>query len=306
MKTLRISTKLPLLIVGLALVATVVASTISYIKASGALVHEAENKLTALMESRKQAIGGYLGDIRDDLIVIADHGMTHEALRAFEAAGFEFGTGLKQDLQRLYLNENPNPTGEKHRLDRASDSSQYSEAHGRYHPWFREFLEARGYYDIFLVSAGGEVIYTVYKELDYATNLNTGEWKSTDLAKVYREVRSAATPGSVAFVDFKPYAPSNDAPASFIATPLLDDTGKFEGAFIFQMPFKDFSHSLVGYFRYRTLDEHDSFQFRGGEPPHGLNTPSRDARAPAHHEQNAAGTKVRAEIQFRFSRPRRL
>jgi len=78
-------------------------------------------------------------------------------------------------LQDLYITNNSYPTGEKHKLDFARDGSRYSQAHRHYHPWFRKLLEERGYYDIFLISTDGDVIYSVFKELDYATNLLHGE-----------------------------------------------------------------------------------------------------------------------------------
>jgi methyl-accepting chemotaxis protein len=76
----------------------------------------------------------------------------------------------------------------------------------------------------------------VFKELDYATNLNNGKWKDTDLGNVYRAAMKDAKPGGISFFDFRPYAPSADAPASFIGTPLVDLTGKIQGALVFQMP----------------------------------------------------------------------
>ena len=236
MGSLRISTKLPLLIVALALISTAVASTIGYMKASDALVAEAENKLTALKESRNQAIGAYLASIREDLLSVAENDMTVAAIDAFASSRGEFGTQLKPDLQRLYIEDNPNPLGEKHRLNQAQDNSTYTGHHADFHPWFRNFLERRGYYDIFLITPDGDVIYTVFKELDYATNLQSGQYKDTDLATVYRAVKANPQAGFVTFEDFEPYAPSHGAAASFIATPILSEGGSLAGVLVFQMP----------------------------------------------------------------------
>jgi methyl-accepting chemotaxis protein len=236
MQSLRISSKIPALIVILALVSTAVASTIGYMKASDALVAEAENKLIALKESRRQAIGSYLASIREDLLSVAENDMTLAAIDAFAGARGQFGTQLTSRLQQLYIEDNPNPLGEKHNLDRAPDASIYSDHHGAFHPWFRNFLERRGYYDIFLITPDGDVIYTVFKELDYATNLDNGEYKDTDLAAVYRTVKANAREGFVVFEDFEPYAPSHGAAASFIATPIMNDGGSLAGVLVFQMP----------------------------------------------------------------------
>ena len=45
-----------------------------------------------------------------------------------------------QILQDLYIANNPNQLGSKHKLARASDNSRYSDHHARYHPVFRNFL----------------------------------------------------------------------------------------------------------------------------------------------------------------------
>ena len=88
---------------------------------------------------------------------------------------------------------------------------------------------------MFLVDLSGNVVYSVFKELDFATNLNKGEWKDSDLGNVFRKTKTAAK-DSVAFFDFKPYAPSANAPASFIATPIVGAAGKNIGSLVFQMP----------------------------------------------------------------------
>jgi len=132
--------------------------------------------------------------------------------------------------------ENPHPTGQKENLDAADDDSTYSDVHALYHPWFRQFLRERGYYDIFLFDLDGNLIYTVFKELDYATNLNTGKWRDTDLGNAFRAARDNPVEGYQAFFDFRPYGPSHGAPASFISTPVLDDNGEALGVLVYQMP----------------------------------------------------------------------
>jgi len=139
-------------------------------------------------------------------------------------------------LQRLYIEENPHPTGSKENLDAASDGSAYSQAHARYHPWLRQFLRERGYYDIFLFSPSGDLVYSVFKELDYATNLQVGEYRDTGLGDAFRAANSRLNAGQTAFFDFAPYAPSAGAPASFVSTPVMDRFGRPEGVLVFQMP----------------------------------------------------------------------
>ena len=235
--TLKIATKLPLIIMSAALIAALIIGVNSYQTTSGLLTKAANEKLTALMISRKTALTQYLSSIREDLLVTASSGAVITAMNAF---GRDFATIANAgdpvaQLQKIYIKDNPNKLGEKHKLITASDGSAYSKTHGQLHPWFKKFLEARGYYDVFLVDLSGNVVYSVFKELDFATNLNKGEWKDSDLGNVFRKTKTAAK-DSVAFFDFKPYAPSANAPASFIATPIVGAAGKNIGSLVFQMP----------------------------------------------------------------------
>jgi anti-anti-sigma regulatory factor/HAMP domain-containing protein len=140
-----------------------------------------------------------------------------------------------QHAQSLYLARNPFAVGSKQLLDAADDGSAYSAAHGAHHPVFRRFLERFGYYDVFLIDAEtGHVLYSVFKEVDFATSLTTGPYRESNLAEAFRSARQAPA-GFSRLVDFAPYRPSYDQHASFIATPVFSE-GERVGVLAFQMP----------------------------------------------------------------------
>lgn len=139
-------------------------------------------------------------------------------------------------LQYYYIANNTNPLGSKDKLTFSEDGSFYSKTHKKYHPSIAEFLSEFGYYDIFLVdNVSGEIVYSVYKELDYATSLLTGPYSNTNFADVFKKARSIQNKNDFAIVDYKKYTPSYEAPASFIAQPIWDGNKKI-GVLIFQMP----------------------------------------------------------------------
>ncbi|MCA9409432.1 MAG: methyl-accepting chemotaxis protein, partial [Candidatus Omnitrophica bacterium] len=139
-------------------------------------------------------------------------------------------------LQDLYIAENPNNIGEKEKLDVAPDGSTYSKLHQQYHPIIRSYLQKFEYYDIFFFfSETGYVVYTVFKEVDYATSLISGPYKDTNFAKAFRAARDSGQKDFVALEDFNFYEPSYNAPASFIASPIYDGE-KLIGVLVFQMP----------------------------------------------------------------------
>jgi methyl-accepting chemotaxis protein len=139
-------------------------------------------------------------------------------------------------LQHAYIWANPNPLGSKHLLDSAPDQTKYSRLHDELHPIVRSYLEKFGYYDIFLVDPEtGDIVYSVFKELDYGTSLIDGPYANTNFGEAFRAANDATGKDAVVLVDYKQYPPSYQAPASFIASPIYDGDEKV-GIAMFQMP----------------------------------------------------------------------
>lgn len=88
--------------------------------------------------------------------------------------------------------------------------------------FYSQYIEKYGYHDLFLIEPNGEVFYTVAKESDYQTNMLNGEFSSSNLGELTRQVLAKK---SYQMVDFAPYAPSNNDPAAFIGQPILDAKG---------------------------------------------------------------------------------
>lgn len=142
-----------------------------------------------------------------------------------------------KSLQHAYISANANPLGSKNALKFADDGTKYSQLHKKYHKHLDQYLNAFGFYDIFLVEPDtGFVIYTVFKELDFATSLLTGPYKDTGLAQAYTAANSSSDKNASFLIDFKPYFPSYHAAAAFISSPIFSDSGEKIGILIFQMP----------------------------------------------------------------------
>ncbi len=140
------------------------------------------------------------------------------------------------NLQASYISKNTHPLGEKDALTSNKDGSQYDTLHSKYHPFIRDYLQRFGYYDIFLVDAeSGNIIYSVFKELDYATSLKTGPYSQTGIGAAFKRALSSTSKNDVFLTDFASYLPSYDSAASFISSPIYDQ-GKMIGVVIFQMP----------------------------------------------------------------------
>ena len=139
-------------------------------------------------------------------------------------------------LQYHYIRANKHPLGSKHLLDRPKDSSRYSELHSKVHPIIRNYLEKFGYYDIFLVDPdSGDIVYSVFKELDYSTSLKDGPYADTNFGQAFKEANDKGNKDTVVLVDYSRYYPSYEAPAGFIASPVFDGDEKI-GIVLFQLP----------------------------------------------------------------------
>ena len=140
-----------------------------------------------------------------------------------------------QAAQYLYIIDNVYPVGEKEKLQMNKNIDvEYSKNHIEIHQAYTKLLNNFGLYDIFLVNPSGDVVYSVYKEKDYGTNLIEGVYSNTGLGKVFSRA-SKLKMGEVAFADFEAYEPSYNTPAIFLASPIIYQ-GDFEGVVIFQLP----------------------------------------------------------------------
>ncbi len=127
--------------------------------------------------------------------------------------------------QARYISSNPNPVGSKQLLDQAASkgkfASRYDRYHATYHPAFRKEQAEFGFYDLFLINNDGRVVYTVFKETDYAASLTKGGLAGSGLAKAWQAATQVAK-GQVALTDFAAYIPSYGAPAAFMSAPVFD------------------------------------------------------------------------------------
>jgi methyl-accepting chemotaxis protein len=227
---MRISQKLPLFISGCVLISQVVTGMWTYSQTYDSALQDMQTSVVGIREEKAQSLKDYLESIREDLVLTAESENTIQALRRLNDGWHALdGQNHTQYLQRWY------PKNSNKELTQAADGSAYSLIHGDIHPWFRDLQTQRGYYDVFLIDLQGNVVYTVFKEPDFSTNLVSGPWKDSDLGVVFRKARQAAK-GEAFLSDFNSYAPSNGVAASFIATPVFDAQGNRLGVLAFQMP----------------------------------------------------------------------
>ena len=148
-------------------------------------------------------------------------------------------------LQYHYIVNNPAPVGNKQLYESANDGSYYSELHQKHHSNMLGIAEGFGFYDLFLIdSKQSKIVYSVYKELDFATNLNTGPYSNSNLASTIRKVMSRPEKGTVVISDYQSYEPSLGQAAAFMAVPIYDDAALI-GVLAAQVPVQEINKILT-------------------------------------------------------------
>jgi methyl-accepting chemotaxis protein len=203
-KNLRINTKLMTMMLVAGLVPISLASFLAFNQTESALESETRGKLQAIMAIKKGQIEGWFGERFGDVSVLSSFYEVVDAVGHYDKAYADGG-----------------PKG-----------AAYEKVNSYYDSVFRKYNKTYGYYDFFLISAKGDVVYSVTHEADFATNMVKGKYSDSGLAEAYRGAMS----GKTTLTDFAGYAPSNGDPASFIAAPVKSKEGKTIGVVALQMP----------------------------------------------------------------------
>jgi len=105
----------------------------------------------------------------------------------------------------------------------------YLAVHNRHYPYLSRFVDQRGYYDLLLLAGpNGETCFTVEKERDFAVVVAD---QPTALRDVWREVVRSR---HVVLSDTRPYPPSANAAAQFVAAPVKRG-GRLAGVVVLQI-----------------------------------------------------------------------
>jgi methyl-accepting chemotaxis protein len=203
-KDMKLGTKLLISFLLVGVIPFAIVAIVALTNGSKALSDTAFNQLKAVQAIKADQIEDYFAERLSDVSVLSGNPTVAAAMTAFEEAYENDGDKVNGITWRAVENE--------------------------YADWLVRYKEEYGYYDLFLIAADGDVVYTVAKESDLGENLLNGGLGDSPLADAFRKAQ-----GKVGFADFEPYAPSNGEPASFVASPIRSG-GRTVGAVALQMP----------------------------------------------------------------------
>ena len=199
-----------------AIIPLVIVALLSFYYSESALKKAAFNQLSSINQIKKNQIMGFLEEKMGDLSVLSKSADVHknfELLLTYHDAG----------------GGDPNGPYDV-------NTKEYKDIYEKVDPFFRHYLEAYGYHDIFFMcKAHGHVMYSAGKEEDLGTNLKIGPLRDSGLAKVWLRVLKEKR---TTMVDFSHYDPSNGA-AAFIGAPVFDKDGEIYAVLALQLSTKE-------------------------------------------------------------------
>ncbi|MCC6917488.1 ATP-binding protein [Nitrosomonas sp.] len=112
-----------------------------------------------------------------------------------------------------------------------ADSEAWRALDARYRAHYERYLEGTGYYDLFLISPDGQVVFSTGHESDFATSLLTGPYRDSGLGRAFRQTKETR---QSSLSSFEYYPPSHGAIAAFVVVPIIIK-GDFHGALALQI-----------------------------------------------------------------------
>ncbi|MFI3156430.1 MAG: response regulator [Methylococcaceae bacterium] len=239
---MKIQARLLLLMLSKTTLAMVIALLVTSSLTRDALETAAKENLAAVLEARYSALSRWLDTLQAQITIAAAEPTTISLLDELSVEFHQLGDNAQVLLQQNYL-----ATGRDYQnLQIPTSLAAYDKIHRIAMRFFTHPYDAYGWYDMFLIDAQGNVLFSLKKESDFATNLRTGPWKDSGLARAVTPLLHDAIPGQLGFADYAPYAPSNMQPATFIAMPVFDqEKQQFLGVLAIQLPISRMSELMT-------------------------------------------------------------
>jgi methyl-accepting chemotaxis protein len=183
----KINQKLTFVFLSMALVPLFIFALLSINTASDSIKSLAFNQLESIRAVKKSQLNNYLETLKASLLVIQDDPYLIEGFTEFDTA---------------FANGNIH-------------SAAWKAAEDKYAKRLNQINQINGWYDLFFINSNGDIIYSAAKESDLGVNIPSSNLSSTGIGKAF-QLALNSDKNTAIISDFKPYPPSNDAPAAFV------------------------------------------------------------------------------------------
>ncbi|MBT9288945.1 methyl-accepting chemotaxis protein [Prosthecodimorpha staleyi] len=180
--------KLPLVIVGLGLLASATIGAIGYFEARQGLTDAAERNLAFVAETRAKALDSRLSTIVGTAGAMADSSAAHHAAGKL-ADAFSVASVDLEKVLKYY--QTPGTKSARAALDGADNPTIYSWNHKEVHGTFKAQRDQLDLDDIFVVSPKGQVAYSVTKSTEFTRNVNEPGFPNAGLRRAVEAALAA-------------------------------------------------------------------------------------------------------------------
>ncbi len=204
----------------LSIIPIVVVGAIAYFNSSASLHRQIANQLESVEHLKGAQIEDYFREKEEAVHALANIPIISDELEIMEKMWEASGMELSQFVR------SPEYIAEAKKLDQ----------------FLKTYVKDLHFYDAFILDHRGDLLFSASHEADFGTNLVTGKYKDTNLGRL---VQLILKEGKAHLTDFERYAPSNDAPAAFIAQPILEANGELHGIVAVQVSIEDIDHNYA-------------------------------------------------------------
>lgn len=157
--------------------------------------------------------------------------------------------------QTRYIARNTNPIGQKSELVQAPKegkfTARYEVYHAEFHPIFKQVRDKFEFVDLYLIDEQGRIVYSVEKNIEYATSLVDGPFASSDLGAIWQKAKTL-TLGETLLSDYAAFTPAFSHSVAFVATPIFT-AEKHLGTLIVQLDNNRLTQVMTGGNSWQTL-----------------------------------------------------
>ena len=207
LKFKKINHKLIFCFLSLSLLPLIIFAFFSIQMAKESIQAQAFSQLESVRTIKKNQIKNYISSLKSSLLVLNGDPSVATALKQF--------TEVTVD-NKVY-------------------DPQWQAVDKEYSEHFERVNEINAWYDLFLIDLSGNILYSAAKESDLGLNIDDPILVQSSIKEVFDKAKNAAV-GELAISDFKPYPPSNNEPAAFIMTKVIDKMGQTIGFIALQFP----------------------------------------------------------------------
>ncbi|MDH3348802.1 MAG: cache and HAMP domain-containing protein, partial [Desulfobulbaceae bacterium] len=263
---IKMKPKLILLLLSCGLIPSIILGVYSIKLATDALMKSSFNQLSSVRGLKEAEVEKYFTKTEHDLEVLVDTVtvLQEQAFKTLEAAHdnkiksiqdffhnniqninlLSHSSDIKNLFQALEKQGQLSDTLGKTSFD--TESNQYHSITAKPDAYLKNFKKNSRCRNILLIDAKyGQVIYSTLKEKDLGTNLKTGPYSNSGLAKIWKKTLKNKND---ALVDFTPYEPAQGEPVMFLGTPVMSGS-KALGVLVTELsvaPLNEIMHERAG------------------------------------------------------------